>query len=134
VTVKKGHDPVHARTRMFIDLPAIRTAANTVTIPTAARFCSKDPRLHHIPYAVFVHGYYVSLTGGDGPPVGITLDRPRRLPANIRAVLDNGTYPHGLFTGGGNPPAGKFGVSRGWYTRPVFLDCDMRRPSDILLS
>ncbi|HLJ67533.1 MAG TPA: hypothetical protein VKX16_09250 [Chloroflexota bacterium] len=135
VTVIYGHNPAHVRTRVFIDLPAIRTDGNSVTIPTAARFCAKAPRLHHIPYAVFMHGYYVTLDNADGPPTGITLDRPRRLPANILAVV--GSYPHGLLTGGG-PPAGveaSLGPKgSGWYTSAGELDCDMGRPSAIVLD
>lgn len=112
---------VDVRSGIMIGPPANRTRGNTLTVSQAPAFCAAKPKLRWLRYAVYLHGYFVGLpSGGDGPPIGIILDRPRHVPPGI---LRDHNYPYGIVTGGFTLPH-----SDAWVTRRGFLSCTDGKP------
>jgi hypothetical protein len=119
-TVSDGHSRVEVRSGVMVGGPARRASFNTLSVPQAHAFCAARPPLRSLPYAVYLHGYFVPIiTMGDGPSGGIVLDRPRHVSASI---LRDRSYAHGVFVRG-------LGLPReGWHTAPGFLDCGNGKP------
>jgi hypothetical protein len=126
--VSNGHTRAVARSGIMVGRPAKQTSFNTLTISRANAFCDNRPRLPYLVYAVYLHAYFVGLyKGGDGPPPGIMLDRPRHVTPTILRDRRKRAYPYGIFTGSMRD----FGIPRnGWVTLPGLLSCARGKPAE----
>jgi hypothetical protein len=115
-TVSDGRRRAQVSTGLMVGWPARQTHFNTLTVPKAFAFCAAHSPVPYLSYAVYLHGYFepIDTGGGSGPPLGIALDRPRPVPADI---LRAHAYSHGVFVSFFNPR------HTGWHTAPGGLEC-----------